>query len=63
MHIGCEIEINQELLTQRTFTEAGVAGMYTKVNTHGYSDNGQENRGELFTLAQKNSHVLWMDEV
>ncbi|CAL8112944.1 unnamed protein product [Orchesella dallaii] len=63
LSVADETEINQELLTQRVFTDAGVAGMYTKVNTHGYSDNGQENRGELFTLAQKNGHTLWMDEV
>lgn len=58
-----ETEINQELQTQRVFTEAGVAGLYTKVNTHGYSDNGEENRAELFTLADRNKHILWMDEV
>ncbi|ODN00992.1 Endo-beta-1,6-galactanase [Orchesella cincta] len=63
LSVADETEINQELLTQRVFTDAGVAGMYTKVNTHGYSDNGQENRGPLFTLAQKNGHILWMDEV
>lgn len=63
LSVADETEINEELQTQRVFTDAGVAGLYTKVNTHGYSDNGNENRGELFTLAEKNGHILWMDEM
>ncbi|XP_035702640.1 endo-beta-1,6-galactanase isoform X1 [Folsomia candida] len=61
--VGDETEINQELLTQETFTESGIANLYTKVNTHGYSDNGRENRAPLYTLSKKNGHALWMDEV
>lgn len=61
--VADETEVNQELLTEQVFTAAGIANLYFKVNTHGYSDNGQENRAPLYTLSQKNGHTLWMDEV
>jgi hypothetical protein len=61
--VADETEINQELATQFNFTGEGVAPLYKKVNTHGYSDNGRENRAQLYTTTQKNGHVLWMDEV
>lgn len=61
LSVGDETNFGQEIDSQRFFTEAGVAGLYSKVNAHGYGDS--DNRGELASLAAKNGHTLWMDEV
>lgn len=61
LSVADETNIDQELASQKYFTEAGVAGLYSKVNTHGYTDSN--NRAELFTQSNKNNHILWMDEV
>jgi hypothetical protein len=62
LSVADETELNVELITQRNFTGEGIASLYTKVNTHGYLDFVHEFRSELYTLAQKNGHTLWMDE-